>query len=37
MKIGGQPRDEEEAEMIHDAIMLAAVQKRFERVAEKAR
>lgn len=37
MKIGGQPRDEDEAEQIHDAIMLAAVQKRFQRVAEKER
>lgn len=37
MKVGGQPKDEEEAQMIHDAIMLTAVQMRFRRVADEMR
>lgn len=36
MKIGGQVRDEDEAQMVHDILMLSAVQQRFTR-ARKAK
>lgn len=34
MKIGGQPRDDDEAQAIHDAIMVTAVRVRFQRAMD---